>query len=64
MMTKDTMTTLSNKTVYLALMMLERELDCYTSNLRRNLYPDADQRTYVENLVTDLEKAVEEMKAL
>ena len=55
---------LSDKTVYLALMMVERELDCYRSNLRRECYTDPEQRTYVENLVDDLEKAVVELQAL
>ena len=63
MTTKDTMK-LSDKTVYLALMMVERELDCYRSNLRRDCYTDAEQRTYVENLVEDLQKAVAELQAL
>jgi hypothetical protein len=63
MTTKDTMK-LSDKTVYLALMMVERELDCYRSNLRRECYTDVEQRTYVENLVEDLEKAVVELQAL
>lgn len=63
MTTKDTVK-LSDKTVYLALMMVERELDCYRSNLKRGCYTDAEQRAYVENLVEDLEKAVEELQAL
>jgi hypothetical protein len=63
MTTKDTMK-LSDKTVYLALMMVERELDCYRSNLQRKCYTDAEQLAYVENLVEDLEKAVVELQAL
>jgi hypothetical protein len=63
MTTKDTMK-LSDKTVSLALMMVERELDCYRSNLRRECYTDAEQLAYVENLVEDLEKAVVELQAL
>jgi len=61
MTTKDTMT-LTPRTVELALFMLDRELECYESNLRRNLYPDADQREYVEKLVADMQQAVEELK--
>ena len=61
---KETQMKLSNRTVELALFMLERDLDCYRSNLRRELYPDADQRAYVENLVEELETAVEELNSL
>lgn len=61
MTTKDTMT-LTPRTVELALFLFDRELECYESNLRRNLYPDADQREYVEKLVADMQQAVEELK--
>lgn len=61
MTTKDTMT-LTPRTVELALFMLERDLECYESNVRRKLYPDADQLAYVEKLVADLQQAVEELK--
>ena len=63
MTTKDIMT-LSPRTIELALLNLESYLDCYESNLRRNLYPDTDQRVYVDNLVKDLQKAVAELKSL
>jgi hypothetical protein len=63
MTTKDTMT-ITPRTVELALFMLGRELECYESNLRRKLYPDADQREYVEKLVVDLQQAVAELQAL
>ena len=44
--------------------MVERELDCYRSNLKRKCYTDAEQLAYVENLVDELEKAVVELQTL
>jgi hypothetical protein len=62
MTTKDTMT-LSTRTVGLALEFMYSNLDCYKSNVRRGCYT-ADQMDYVEKMIADLEKAVEELKSL
>lgn len=55
--------TLSNRTVDLALEFMYNNLDCYKSNVRRGCYTE-EQMSYVQQMIDDLEKAVEELKAL
>jgi hypothetical protein len=60
---KETQMTLSNRTVDLALEFMYNNLDCYKSNVRRGCYTE-EQMSYVQQMIDDLEKAVEELKAL
>lgn len=62
MTTKDTMT-LSDRTIGLALEFLYSNLDCYKSNVRRGCY-NVMQMEYVNQMITDLETAIEEMRVL
>jgi hypothetical protein len=62
MTTKNTMT-LSDRTIGLALEFLYSNLDCYKSNIRRDCYA-GEQLEYVNQMVTDLETAIEEMRTL
>jgi hypothetical protein len=62
MTTKETMN-LSPRSVDLALEFMYSNLNCYKSNVRRDCY-DAEQMIYVEQMINDLETAIEELKAL
>ena len=64
MTTKDTMT-ISLLTSCLARSLIERELDCYKSNMRRKCYDhDVSVKADVAQIIENLEFALDEIEAI
>ena len=64
MTTKDTMT-LSPMTSSLARMLIQRDLECYQSNMRRKCYDyDASVKADVNQCIDNLEFALAEIDSL
>jgi len=64
MTTKDTMT-ISLLTSSLARSLIERELDCYKSNMQRKCYDhDASVKDDVAQVIQNLEFALDEINAV